>query len=241
MSRKLRQRRQYHAPPCTQFTQRSFRWKSRPLHRGPHSVVPKTPAIGVGIPHQVSPGRPRRWRWLRRRPRRWGAPRSPADQPARPTLVRASRTLPVVAVIRVRVVAPARIPWITRAPVVAGRRSWCCLGDAADQSGSEQGQTTHQRACAQPNPRCRSLHGSHVPIISFADRIPQRFGDTAGRTVTCLRARGGEACMCTGRFRRFRYPVLGYLWLAMLKGVLFRRLPDGLELTGSQHLSGPFR
>jgi hypothetical protein len=150
------------------------------LDRSPYPVVPESPTIGIGIPHQVSPRRPRWWRWLRRRPRRRGSPRSPADQAAWSTLVGASRTLPVVTVIRVQVVAPTRIPWITRAPVRVGRRRRRRLGDAASRPESEHGQTTTgQHACAEPNPRSRSPHGTHNPIISFAAWIPQRFGDTA--------------------------------------------------------------
>ena len=137
----------------------------RPSDRRPYSVVEESPTIGSGVPHQVGPGRPRRWRRLRRRPRRRRPQWAPADQAARPTLVRASRTLPVVAVIRVQVVAPARIPWITRAPVVVGRRSRRRISDSASQSESGQRQTTSQHACAQPNPIL------HHPIISSEGRI----------------------------------------------------------------------
>ena len=141
------------------------------LDRSPHSVVPEPPTIGSGVPHQVGPRRPRRLWWLRRRPRRRGSPRSPADQAARPNLIRASRTLPVVAVIRVQVVAPAWIPRITGAPVRVRRGRRRRVGDA----GSEEPHT-HKHARAQPNPRCRSLGSSHVPIVARLMPIPQRFG-----------------------------------------------------------------
>src|ERR1700752_1785351 len=87
--------------------------------RSPYAVVPKSPLVDSRVPHHVSPRRPRRWRWWRRRPWRRRSPGSPARRTA---LVRESRTLGVVAVIPVRVVAPARVPSITWAPVVIGRR-----------------------------------------------------------------------------------------------------------------------
>ena len=132
--------------------------------------------MGSLVPHQLSPGRPRRWRWLRRRPRRRDSP----GPPARRTNL-ACRTLPVMAVIPVPVVslAPARVSLITRAPVIVGRRSRRRLGDAAGQSESEQDQsTTRQHACAQPNPRSRSRRCTHTSIVSREDRIPKTFSDS---------------------------------------------------------------
>jgi hypothetical protein len=124
--------------------------------RSPYSVVPEPPNIGSRVPHQLSPGRPRRWRWLRRRPRRRGPPGSPARR-----TIRASRTLPVVAMIPVPVrdVAPARVPLITWAPVIGRRRGRDRPGPRArTASQSERGQSqpaTHQHARRPPKPRTR--------------------------------------------------------------------------------------
>jgi hypothetical protein len=136
--------------------------------RSKYSVVPESPNVGSRVPHQLSPRRPRRWRRLRRRPRRRRPPGSPPGRTKR-----ASRTLPVVAVIPVPVrdVVPTRVPWITRAPVIAGRRGWSRPGRGAGAAGqSESGQNqpaTHQHARRPPNPRCRLLYGRHLPRISL--------------------------------------------------------------------------
>jgi hypothetical protein len=139
-----------------------------PLDRSPYSVVEEPPTIGRGVPHQVRLGRPRRWRWLRRRPRRRGSPGSPADWP---TLIRDSRTLPVVAVIPVPVVAPARVPVITWAPVIAGPRDRRRLGPgvgAASQSESRQRQrASRQRAGIKAKPRSRLLHSRSLRSQTF--------------------------------------------------------------------------
>ena len=89
------------------------------LDRSPYSVVPESPHTGGRVPHELSPRRPRRGRWLRRRPHRCGPP---GPRARRTTLAR--RTLPVVAMTPVPVVnsAPARVPLITWAPVTVGRR-----------------------------------------------------------------------------------------------------------------------
>ena len=133
--------------------------------RSPYSVVPESPNTGSRVPHQLSPGRPRRWRWLRRRPQR-GSPGPPARRTAL-----ACRTLPVVAVIPVPVVdaAPSRVPLSTRAPVIAGRRGRGRLGPwvgAASQSESGHGQSaTHQQPRRPPNPRSLLLHSRHLPSL----------------------------------------------------------------------------
>ncbi len=141
--------------------------------RSPEPVVPDSPDASRRVPHQLSPRRPRRRRWLRRRPRRRGTPRSPTRRTA------LGRTLPVVAVIPVPLVdvAPARIPLITRAPVIA--RRWDRGrpdqgGGAAGQSEGGQGQpATQQRARRPPNPRSRSLYGRHLPRISLGRESKQ--------------------------------------------------------------------
>jgi hypothetical protein len=144
------------------------------LDRSPYSVVPESPNIGSRVPHQLSPRRPRRWRWLRRRPRRRRSP----GPPARRTPL-AGRTLPVVAAIPVPVVgvAPARVPLIPWAPVIAGRRGRGRLGPGAgavSRSESGQGQPdTHQHTRGPPNPRSRLPHGRHLPRISFRPESKQ--------------------------------------------------------------------
>jgi hypothetical protein len=137
------------------------------LDRSPHAVVPESPITDSGVPHQVSVWRPCRWRWLRRRPRWRGSPRSPA---CRSPLT--CRTLPVVTLIPVPVVvvAPRRVPLLTRAPVIAGRRDRRRLGDAAGQTKRRQGQpASRQHAGAQPNPRSRALYSRHFPRTSLID------------------------------------------------------------------------
>jgi len=123
--------------------------------RSPDLVVPESPATGCLVPHHARARRPRRWRWLRRCPRRR---ESPGPVAHRASLARS--TLPVVAVIPVPVVdaAPARVPLITGTPVKArhGRR----LRDTAGQSG--RGERHHQRACRPPDPRSRSLCRRHL-------------------------------------------------------------------------------
>jgi hypothetical protein len=134
----------------------------------PYSVVPESPDAGRRVPHQLGPRRPRRRRRLRRRPSRRRSPGSPAR---RTTLGR--RTLPVVAVVPVPLVdvAPARVPWIAWAPVIAGRRRGRrpCPGIGPGQSqGRRQSQhATRQQARRPPNPESRSLHGRHLPRISL--------------------------------------------------------------------------
>lgn len=140
------------------------------LDRSPYSVVPESPNIGSRIPHQLSPGRPRRWRRLWRRPRRRGSPGSPAH---RTTL--ACRALPVVAVIPVPVigVAPAWVPLITWAPVIAGRRGRLGPGGGT-ASQPERGQSqpaSHQHARRPSSPRSCLLCSRHLPRIS-PDRNP---------------------------------------------------------------------
>jgi len=108
--------------------------------RIPYSAVPEAPTIGCLVPHHLSPRRPRRWRWLLRCPRRRD---SPGPKARRTTLT--CRRLPVVAVMPVPVVggAPARVPVITRAPVIARRRDRSRLGPrAARQPESRQNQPT---------------------------------------------------------------------------------------------------
>lgn len=138
---------------------------SQPLNglgRSPYSVVPESPNIGSRVPHQLSPRRPRRLGWPRRRPSQRRSPGPP------PTL--ACRTLPVVAVIPVPVVdvAPARVPLITWAPVIGGRRGRGRLGPrarTASQSESRQRQPApHQHTRRPPNPRL--LCSRHLPRIS---------------------------------------------------------------------------
>jgi hypothetical protein len=136
------------------------------LYRSPYSVVPKSPTVDSRVPHQVGPGCPRRWRWRRRRPRRRGTPGSPARR-----TVRASRTLPVVAVIPVPVrdVVPARVPLITWAPVIVRRRGRRRLGNGASHSESGRGQpATRQHAGAEPNPRSRLLHDHDSRLFASA-------------------------------------------------------------------------
>jgi len=86
-----------------------------------------------------------------------------------------------MAVIPVPVVslAPARVPSITRAPVIVGRRSRRRLGDAAGQSESGHRQsTTRQHACAELNPRSRSHCCTHTSIVSLEGRIPKTFSES---------------------------------------------------------------
>jgi len=126
--------------------------------RSPDLVVPESPATGCLVPHHARARRPRRWRWLRRCPRRR---ESPGPVAHRASLARS--TLPVVAVIPVPVVdaAPARVPLITGTPVIAwrGRR----LRDGATRSESGQcHRATHQCACRPPDPRSRALCRRHL-------------------------------------------------------------------------------
>jgi hypothetical protein len=140
--------------------------------RHPYSVVPESPTIRSRVPHQLSPRRPRRWRWLRRRPRRRRSPGAPAR---RTTL--GCRALPVMAAIPVPVVgvAPARIPSITRAPVRAGRRGRLGPGaGAVGQSQSGQSQpATQQDARTPPDPRSRLFFSRHLPRISLRHESKQ--------------------------------------------------------------------
>jgi hypothetical protein len=142
------------------------------LDRSPDSVVKESPTICSRVPHQVSLRRPRRWRWLRRRPRRRGTPGSPARRSR-------CRSLPVVALIPVPVVvsAPGRVPLITWAPVIAGRGGRGRLGpgvEAAGQSESRQSQpANHQHVRRPPNPRSRLLYSRHLPRISLRPESKQ--------------------------------------------------------------------
>jgi hypothetical protein len=123
--------------------------------RSPNPVVPESPPVSSLVPHHQCSGRPRRWRWLRRRPRR-------RDSPG-PEAGRTGLALSVVAVIPVPVVGlpPTRVPLIAGAPVISGRRSRDRLGPGA-ASQSERGQSqpaNHQHPC-------RPLHSRHLPRIS---------------------------------------------------------------------------
>src|SRR5208283_6176685 len=83
-----------------------------PLDRDPHPVVPESPTIRAGVPLDLSPRRPRRWRWWRRSPRRrWTV----TDRAA-------VVVVPVTAVVPVRVRAPALVPAVARAPVMVIHR-----------------------------------------------------------------------------------------------------------------------
>lgn len=107
------------------------------LDGSPDSVVPESPSIVSGLPHDMRSGRPRWWRWLRRRPYRRRSPLAEAR--------RTRRAFPVVALVPVPVIGrtPARVPWITWTPVMARGR----LGHAADQPERGQSQpATHQHA-----------------------------------------------------------------------------------------------
>jgi hypothetical protein len=147
------------------YRHRPFEQKVR-SDGSPNSVVPESPTIRGGVPHQVGPGRPGRLRWLRRRPCRRRPPLSPARRTER-----ASRTLPVMAVVPVPVrdLAPARVPLITWAPAIGrGRRGLGPGIGAADQSESGHGQqATRQQAIAESNPRSRLLH-SHNSCLRRA-------------------------------------------------------------------------
>jgi hypothetical protein len=90
--------------------------------RNPDWAVPVSPTIRSGVPHDLSPRRPRRWPGRRRRPRRG------SSITRRATVA----VVPVTAVIPVLVRAPAVVPLLARAPVmvVHGCRRRCCLGDA---------------------------------------------------------------------------------------------------------------
>jgi hypothetical protein len=151
-------------PKCVSSQQLSDVWSDR----SPYRVVPESPPVGSLVPHQVRPGRPRRWSRRRWRPRRRKAPGSGARGSRR-----ASRALPVVAVIPVPVRdgGPARVPLITRAPVIAGRRGRRRRGPgvgAASQFESGQRQpATHQRARRPPDPPSRLPHSPHLPRISL--------------------------------------------------------------------------
>lgn len=127
--------------------------------RSPNPVVPESPPIRSLVPHHQRPRRPRRWRWLRRRPRRRD---SPGPVTCRTSL--ACRTLPVVAVIPVPVVGlpPTRVPLIAGAPVISGRRSRDRLRPRA-ASQSERGQSQP----AKHQHPCRPLHSRHLPRISL--------------------------------------------------------------------------
>jgi hypothetical protein len=115
------------------------------LERNPNSAVPETPIIHTGVPHDLSPRCPRRWRWHRPRPRR----RTIAGRAA-------VVVVPVTAVVPVRVVAPAPVPIVARAPVMVvrgcGRRHR--LRGAGGQSESRCGDPAgRQCAGAQAKPR----------------------------------------------------------------------------------------
>ena len=133
--------------------------------RGPNPVVPESPPISSLVPHHQRPRRPRRWRWLRRRPRRRDSPGSEADRTGL-----ACRTLPVVTVIPVPVesLPPTRVPLIARAPVITGRRSRDRLGPGA-ASQSERG----QRQPADRQHPGRPLHSRHLPRISLRPDLTQ--------------------------------------------------------------------
>jgi hypothetical protein len=133
------------------------------LDRSPYPVVPESPNTGGRVPHQLSPRRPRRLRWRRRRPRRCGPP---GPRARRTTL--ACWTLPVVAMIPVPVVgsAPARVPLITRAPAIAGRRGGGRLspGAANQPEAAQRQRATRQRAARPPNPLLYSRHLSRISL-----------------------------------------------------------------------------
>ena len=145
--------------------------------RRPYSVVEESPSIDGRVPHQVGLRRPRRRRWRRRRPRRRGSPGSPGSPACGSALGR--RALPVVALIPVPVVvgAPGRVPLITRAPVVAGRRGRGRLRrdvEAAGQSESGQSQpATHQHTRRPLNPRSRLLYLRHPSRVSLTPQSRQ--------------------------------------------------------------------
>lgn len=136
--------------------------------RSPYPVVPEPPAVGGRVPHQLSAGRPRRWRWLRCRPRRRGTPGPPARRTER-----ASRALPLVALVPVpiRYGAPARVPGITWAPAIARGRGRSPLGPGCGAAGQcKSGQrhpAGHQHVRKPPHPRSRLPRRRHLQRISF--------------------------------------------------------------------------
>jgi hypothetical protein len=139
--------------------------------RRPYSVVPESPATRSRVPHQLSPRRPRRWWWLRGRPRR-------RRSPARRTTL-GCRTLPVIAAIPVPVVgvAPAWVRLIAWAPVRAGRRGRGRLGPGAGAAGRSESRqcqpATQQRARRPPDPRPRLLCSRHLPRVSLRHESKQ--------------------------------------------------------------------
>lgn len=168
------------------------------LEPDPHSVIPEPPTIRAGVPDGVSPRRPRRWRWWRRRPRRWCAPPG-----------RAGVVVPVVAVIPVPVVAPARVPLFARTPVIVihGCRRRRRLGGAGGQSKSGHGHAAgRERAGAQAKPRfCLhvGIHALKMPgenepeTLSIVLPGPQMWFLTGA--LAGLRLRAASPNMSSGR------------------------------------------
>jgi hypothetical protein len=161
--------------------------------RSPYSVVPEPPTLSSLVPHQVGAGRP--WRWSRRR---WRPGRRRTPGTVARGRRRASRTLPVVAVIPVPVRdgAPAWVPLITGAPVRAGRRPR--LGPGAGAAGqSESGRRqpkTHQHTRRSPSPKSFPSPGSRQVVDQPGIPTPPVAPAAAPKLATlCDRSAGSRA------------------------------------------------
>ena len=106
----------------------SARYPSLCLEPDPDSVVPETPIVHTGVPHDLRPRRPRRWRRHRPRPRR------------RRTIAGGSAVVvvPVTAAVPVGVRAPALVPLVARAPMMVIHGCWW-----RRRLGSPRGQSQH--------------------------------------------------------------------------------------------------